>query len=319
MRTPPPIPISVIDDALRSSHMLKDPVFTFVRGGEDSWGFNVASPSGAYRLKIFNSARDLDARLEASYRLHHTHGISEVVCPIPTLGAKFTFEIAGKRAALFPYILGTPGSLHPPSEEHLRELGQTLAAVHHTGTGELHVPIERFDTDVSDAAQRVLDALPDALTFGNPYQRALAQVLIPIREILQGEIERLRSVTQRCKRLQHRMVLCHGDPTLDNILIGTDRVFLIDWDDMRIAPKEFDLRHFGPDSPVIQGYTHLDGSFSLDQQTLSYYHALWNNEELAGYGGRILFEDLTNVQSEHDLAQIQHFLQHSGLGGDRNG
>lgn len=318
MRTPPPIPISVIDDALRAAHTLKDPVFTFVRGGEDSWGFNVASPSGAYRLKIFSSARDLDARLEASYRLHHTHGISEVVCPIPTRGARFTFEIAGKQAALFPYILGTPGSLHPPSEENLRELGQTLAAVHQTNPAELHVPIERFDTDVSDAAQRVLDALPDALAYGNPYSRALAQVLMPIRDILQGEIERLKSVTQRCKELQPHMVLCHGDPTLDNILVGTDRVFLIDWDNMRIAPREFDLMHFSLDSPVIHGYTHDDKGFSLDQQTLSYYHALWNNEELAGYGGRILFEDLTNVQSEHDLAQIQHFLQYSGLGSESN-
>jgi spectinomycin phosphotransferase len=57
-------------------------------------------------------------------------------------------------------------------------------------------------------------------------------------------------------------VVCHGDPHLGNVLIGADeRVWLIDWDDAVLAPRERDLMFviggvlaFAPVSPEEQSW-----------------------------------------------------------------
>lgn len=313
MRTPPPIPSSVIDAAVRAAHAIENPAYTFVRGGEDSWGFNVASPSGAYRLKIYNKAADLEVRLEATFRLHHEKGFTGVVCPIRSGDSSFTFEVAGRRAAIFPYIFGVPASDRVMSTHQRQEVGRMLAGIHRTDLGDLPIPRERFDTYWGDAAQKVLDAVPAALQSDNRYQRATAELLLPLRATLHAEIERFRTSGLAARQARIPNVLCHGDPISGNILVGSGGIYLIDWDGMCYAPKELDLLHFGDGNPVLHGYADVSGNVALDAGVLGYYQARWNVGEIADFGGRILFEDHTGVQHEHDLAQLRNFLRYSGL------
>lgn len=313
MRTPPPISISVIDAAVRAAHAIESPAYTLVRGGEDSWGFNVASPSGAYRLKIYSRAADLEGRLEATFRLHHETGFTGVVCPIRSGNSSFTFEVAGRRAAIFPYIFGVPASDRAMSQLQRQELGRMLAGIHRTTLGDLPVPRERFDTDRGTAAQKVLDAVPAALISDDRYQRAVAELLSPLLPVLYVQVERFRASGLAAQQAQIPNVLCHGDPTSGNILVGSGGIYLIDWDGMCYAPKELDLLHFGDGDPVRHGYAEVSSSAALDSEVLGYYQARWNVGEIADFGGRILFEDHTGAQHEHDLAQLRNFLRYSGL------
>jgi spectinomycin phosphotransferase len=85
-------------------------------------------------------------------------------------------------------------------------------------------------------------------------------------------------------------VVCHGDPHLGNVLIGPDeRVWLIDWDDAVLAPRERDFMFviggvlaFAPVSPEEQSW-FFDGygAADIDPDRLAYYRCTRALEDLA--------------------------------------
>lgn len=312
MRTPPPLAVHVIADAVREAHHIEASVYTFVRGGEAAWQFNVAGPSGAYRLKIYVEQSDIDQRAAATYHLLHTDGITNVVAPLPLPDGSFTFDIGGYRAALFPYVLAAPFNINTQSDVYGYEIGRVLAAVHAADLGTLPIPVETFRTDAADALQRVLDALPQATAGTHGARRSLAEMLLPVCGCLEDDIALLRQTAAEAQAADLPFVVCHGDPSPANILIG-DGIYLIDWDDMRLAPKEIDLMHFRPDSPVLDGYRAATGIDEPDALALRYARALWNAEDIAGFAGRALFHDLSPAQFEHNIATLRNILLRRGI------
>ncbi|MBK9122036.1 MAG: phosphotransferase [Chloroflexi bacterium] len=313
MRTPPPIPTKAIEAALHDEFEFEFPLLTFVRGGEEAWGFKVASAQGAFHLKIYGSVDEsLLERLVACRALRETLNTDRVVSAVPTRAGSLMFRIGGFDAALFPYLLATPLREQEWTEEQAVAIGRLIAKIH---AASLDVPLtsEHFSTAAADTAQNVLDALPAALESQDPVHHATAILLLPCEGALRREIEQLRHAAEQMRRVSVPMVVCHGDPTWGNILFGPEP-YLIDWDDMLYAPKERDLVFFAdPNNLVLAGYRQAGGNADLDADALMYYRALWNNEEIADFGGRLLFESHSAAQSDHDLAQLENFLIYSGL------
>ncbi|MCC6564838.1 MAG: phosphotransferase [Chloroflexi bacterium] len=313
MRTPPPISVNVIEAALRDAFAMKQPHLTFVRGGEEAWAFNVASAEGAFHLKIYSSADDLLLeRLDACLALRTALDTASVVSAVPTRAGSLMFQVAGFNAALFPYVLAMPFRKPEWTQEQSTAVGRLLARIH---AAPLDVPLvaESFSTGAADAAQKVIDALLAALESANPVHHATARLLLPCEGALRREIDRLRRASETVRHTPAAMVVCHGDLTWDNVLFGPEP-YLIDWDDMLYAPKERDLMFYAdPNDPVLEAYGQAGGDTRLDADALMYYRALWNNEEVADFGGRLLFGTHSAAQNDHDLAQLGNFLIYSGL------
>lgn len=313
MRTPPPISAKAIETALHAAFDMEFPLLTFVRGGEEAWGYKVASAEGAFHLKIYSGTDEsLRARLDACHALRYALDTDHVVSAVPTRSGSLMFQIGEFGAALFPYLLATPLRESEWTEEQADAVGRLIAQIHITS---LDVPLvtEQFSTAAADAAQNVLDALPAALESRSSVHHATARLLLPCEGALRREIEHLRHTSDRMRQSAVPLVVCHGDLTWGNVLFGPEP-YLIDWDDMVYAPKERDLMFYAdPDNLVLEAYRKAGGMADLDADALMYYRALWNNEEIGDFGGRLLFETHSAAQSDHDLAQLENFLIYSGL------
>src|SRR5690606_3236499 len=91
------------------------------------------------------------------------------------------------------------------------------------------------------------------------YLRSLGNRRLPDRpaeqlaELLQGKREVIGRLAARAERLAAVLAgrpfepkLCHGDIHAGNLLVdASDRVYIVDWDTLVIAPKERDLMFVG--------------------------------------------------------------------------
>jgi spectinomycin phosphotransferase len=91
-------------------------------------------------------------------------------------------------------------------------------------------------------------------------------------------------------------VLCHADLHTWNVLgDGDARLWLVDWDEAILAPRERDLIFVvggiarglvrpGDTGRFFQGY----GEAAIDPRLLAYYRAGWAVQDIAAYGEQVL-------------------------------
>ena len=110
-------------------------------------------------------------------------------------------------------------------------------------------------------------------------------------------------------------VLCHADIHTNNVLLDADgAVWIVDWDDTLLAPKERDLMFVvggglnrtlvGPreEALVLQGYR----ATMLDPRALTYYRYARAVSDLSEYGAQVLARsDLSVLRRQ---AAIGRFL-----------
>jgi spectinomycin phosphotransferase len=132
-----------------------------------------------------------------------------------------------------PWVDAPPALGSRTTPAHWTAVGALLAAVHATAVPpDLAAVLPRAGDRTAAARSARLRGLagpaPDPWT---------ADVLALTDELL-AAARRLGA------RLSGTPVLCHGDPHLGNLLAGPDgRVWLLDWDDAVLGPREVDLLH----------------------------------------------------------------------------
>lgn len=118
-------------------------------------------------------------------------------------------------------------------------------------------------------------------------------------------------------------MLCHGDAHTANLLVDNDdQVWLLDWDEAVLAPRERDLM-FVLDgvladrlvAPLEQSW-FFDGSgaVEVDPALLAYYRCSWAVQDIAGFAGRVLDGDQSWTQERAEaLTLFQSLLTPTGI------
>ncbi len=117
---------------------------------------------------------------------------------------------------------------------------------------------------------------------------------------IQKIIDRTLQLGRLLQNQSHQFVLCHADIHTYNVLVDHNgKLFIIDWDETIVAPKERDLAFVGGgiDKPAgeagrevelfYQGY----GKSDINRVALSYYHYEWVIQELGSYAHRMFLEE----------------------------
>lgn len=253
-------------------------------GGADAGAtvYQVAGPDGA---RWWLKCRRYAVAPVVWTVLHHLRehaGLREVIAPLPTRDGAAAASWAGLQWTLFPYVEAFSGFEEALSRGHWERLGRVLRQVHET----------RLPTELSDHLRRpVFDDDTAVERVGAWLQRADAR--IPVRDALGEEFlalwcrhrQRIEAIWQRCGELRARIgegrcprVLCHADLHAGNVLVGPGAsVFLIDWDDMVLAPRERDLMfigagiggRWGREQPP--GFAEGYGPVTVDPLRVAYY------------------------------------------------
>ncbi len=250
------------------------------------------------RLGVHHSGDTLEAAYAGAAELAW-RGLDFVVPPLPGPDDRFT-------AGLGPYALsasvwheGSSGDGPFPDHAEAERTSGMLAAIHAqappTGIPRWH-PLVGPD-------------FPDLLA---------ARTLSPWTSGPHGETARL-ALRERLDEIGHwtadylrlaastdpeAWVATHGEPHTRNLLVSGDRTYLVDWESLRLAPQERDLRYLVPHG--------LSGD--ADDSLVTMFDLEWRLDEVSQYAD--WFEGYHRDSADERIALdgLRHELTRPALG-----
>ena len=205
--------------------------------------FHVQAEDGReYFLKL-RQAPFNPASLQAVTWLRDELGLSEVLAPIRTgrsSGPEATFFWL-----LYPYIHGRDGFSRSLGREQWNRLGRCLRAMH---DAELPPAVKQSlpKPDAIPGPEVLLRRLDDAGAYSGR-DRILLELAETCRQQkpVFAKMPRELPVPPQAGG-KPNPVLCHGDIHAGNVLLAdTGGLYLLDWDDLFLAPREQDLMFIG--------------------------------------------------------------------------
>ena len=232
-------------------------------------------------------------------------GLEPVIAPLPARNGELWADLPGYKVMLFPYIDGQNVYETSLTEAQWLAFGRTLQRLHSlTPPHELAMRIRRetFDPQYRVSLRASLD-LSTRESFDEPFARRCAALLNQHRDEIQAVIARVEALLAQIPDHQLEFRLCHADLHAGNLLVGPDgRLYIIDWDELLLAPKERDLMYVGggllghwrapaeEEALFYRGY----GPVEIDPVAMAYYRyeriltdlAIYAEELLARAGSR---------------------------------
>ncbi|MES2218284.1 MAG: aminoglycoside phosphotransferase family protein [Pseudomonadota bacterium] len=316
MLVKPPLADQRIIDCLSNDYGMQIVTLNFLPLGADTnaWVFKAeANNEVAYFVKLKRGHHH--AISVVIVELLQNAGIKQIIPPSKNLHNQSTQQIGDFTLIVYPFIDGLDGFNRNLSDEQWRILGKTLRQVH--------------DCEVPAVIQQELRRE----TFSAKWREVVRSLYTHIETNPQGDVNALRlmeimkeqrvailrlvnQAEQLAKKLQNetqKFVLCHSDIHAGNVLIAEENaIYLVDWDDPIMAPKERDLMFIGggvanvwnrkrEEGEFYQGYGAADVNLSL----LAYYRCERIVEDIALYGQDLL---LTTTGDADRAQMVKHFV-----------
>jgi spectinomycin phosphotransferase len=315
MREPPRLADQTIVAALHAHYGVSVKTLAFLPLGCDSASavYRVRATDGAaYLLKARAGAGFSEPSLAVPHYLY-TQGVPHIATPLPTVAQTLWVSVDGFALSLYPFIDGRTGADAGLSAQHWRALGTTVKQVH---TSPLTPDLRRIVRRETFTPSRrdVLTDLADAIAkqdFTDSAACELAAFWQVRRDEIRTLIDRADAMGRQLRQASLPLVLCHADLHTWNILLDTaQQLWLVDWDETILAPKERDLMFvvggIGCDlvSPYetkcfFQGY----GDTAIDRQALVYYRYAWAVQDMGAYGERVFFLPDLSEESRRDAVR----------------
>jgi spectinomycin phosphotransferase len=272
------------------------------------WFLKAVLPDRCYPRR----PRQLDAVLRLTTLLREQIGAAEIVAPRPTRDGAPMVECGPAWVVLFPFVEARPlGARATWPDDALaavaRMVGELQAST--AALGQLVPWAERFELGYERLLVRALDGLAAVGISARPGQAAARDAILPRRRDIVRLVERHRELRAHARRRHTRLVLCHTDLNGDNLLLdAAGRVHVVDWDDLRLAPPEQDVRYI-LDPPRLRtalgAYEDAIGPTPLDADVFGFYFYRRVLLDLAYFACRILTPGRTDAQDAHDLGIVR--------------
>jgi spectinomycin phosphotransferase len=316
MREPP---VGLSDESLRAAlgarYGLAVTDLTFLPLGHDAsaWVYRVETAGGPpYFLKVRRHVTNPSSLLVPHYL--HDRGIAQVIAPLPTNTKTLWADVDGYALIVYPFVAATTGMDHGMAPRQWIDYGATLRRIHATSVApDLARRMQRESFAPAGAGVvRELAAHIDGRTFTDPEAQALAAFWNERRGDIRTLLERAEDLGGRLAQQAPAFVLCHADIHTGNVLLDADqRVWIVDWDETLLAPKERDLMFVvggisselvGPHEEELffQGY----GATALDPLALTYYRYAWAVGDIAAYGAQVFFQPDLGTVTRHAAAEL---------------
>ncbi|MET3182073.1 UNVERIFIED_ORG: spectinomycin phosphotransferase [Variovorax guangxiensis] len=317
MLTPPDLPREAIAQCLADAYGLRDIRIEFLPLGADvnSAVFRVdASDGTAYFLKLRRGDFDKPVVTVPAF-LHHDKGIEAVMAPLPTTNLQLSVQAHGFDWALYPFFDGSNGFERTLTDPQWTALGTALSAIHEAELPEAlsaSLPKERYDHHWREGVRRYQRRFINDVKGDGIVERFLA--------FWEEHAEEIDTIVYRSEQLASillerppRLVPCHSDLHAGNVIVGDDdRLSIVDWDTLILAPKEHDLMFIGggvghvwnqprEEALFYEGY----GPGDLDLVALAYYRYERIVKDLLEYCDQMFDAAASTEDREEGLRQMQ--------------
>lgn len=260
-------------------------------------------------------------------------GVRGVPAPVAARDGRMWSTRGGRRLSVVPWVAGDR-ALEGMDGAHWKAYGALLAAVHAAPvTDDLAACLPREDHrhEVVAAETRAVDALLGGRTHRPAAgDRGTDPVVGALRRDWRAAADRVARLLEHADRLgeqlrehESTLVVCHGDPHLGNLLVAAEgHVWLVDWDDVVLAPRERDLMFvLGgvlASAPVTdqqkQWFLRGYGAVAPDPARLAYHECTRALEDVAGWAMSVLDVDAHGESERREgLSIVRGILSPTGL------
>jgi spectinomycin phosphotransferase len=304
-----------IIDCLNSNYGIKVATLTFLPLGADinaSVYKAVANDQSSYFVKLKRGHYHDISTIIIS--LLYDVGIQHVILPVKTNYGQSTQRIDDFTLIVFPFVEGQDGFSRDLTSEQWVTLGKVMRQIH-----EIDVPSsvqamirrEDYSPKWRDAVRSLYTHIESA-----PSGDEIALKLLTFMKKHATAIHRLIDrAEQLCLTIKADapFVLCHSDIHGGNVLMdGNDIIYMVDWDDPIMAPKERDLMFIGGGVANVWNKQHEEelfykgyGNTEINRKILAYYRHERIVEDIASFGQQLL---LTSTGGQDRALAYEHFV-----------
>ncbi len=309
MREPPNIPVESLRACLREQYDLAAVTLEFLPRGRDydAGVYRVVSEQGvAYLLKV--TSRPLSAASRLVPRALHDQGITAVVAPVATRSNALWTQLAGWTVIVYPWIAGE-SSLTGMTPALWRETGAVFKRIHQAWLPPDVSSSLRKETFDPSAYARWVRAFEAEHPHGRDGRDGESEAVCALRAAWVAHQPTIHMVVTSLETLAAALqsrslpyVICHADLHAANLLRdAAGRVFVIDWDEVMLAPKERDFIFVR--EPQAAAFWDGYGERAIDWVALTYFR--WERvvQDLIEDARLVVFRDDLGEESKADAAQ----------------
>jgi spectinomycin phosphotransferase len=309
MREQPRIPEERLRACLQDQYDLIPITLEFLPRGHDynAGVYRVVSEQGiAYLLKV--TSRSLYEPSCLVPRYLRDQGIISVVAPIPTQNRFLWTKLVDWTVIVYPFIDGE-SSLMGMTNEQWKEVGSIFKRIHQVQLPPGGFPLLRTETfDPTEYARQVHAIETQNLHSRhgeNESARALRASWIEHQSTIHKAVTSLEKLAGVLQSRTFPYVICHADLHARNLIRDrAGNVFVIDWDEVMLAPKERDFIFIR--EPQADAFWEGYGQKEIDWILLSYY--LWERvvQDVIEDAQNVCFKDDLAEETKMDIARSFH-------------
>lgn len=216
---------------------------------------------------------------------------------------------------MYPFIEGQDGFTRTLTDKQWITLGKALRQIH-----EIDVPtsiqhLVRRET-WSPKWRKVIHSLYTHIDVAPIADETALKLLSAMKEnrvAIHRLVDRAEQLAQELQHESHKFVLCHSDIHGGNVLMdGKSIIYIVDWDEPIMAPKERDLMFMGGGIGNVWNKPHEEALFykgygetEINLSILAYYRHERIVEDIALFGQGLL---LTMAGGENRPEMYKHFM-----------
>jgi spectinomycin phosphotransferase len=306
MREPPRIAEEDLRTCLQEQYDLGLVTLEFLPLGHDydAGVYRAVSEWGtAYLLKV--TSRPLYEPRCLVPRYLNEQGIASVVAPIRTRSGALWTVIAEWTVIVYPWISGD-SSLTGMTDEQWKQVGTIFQQIHQVmlpPVGFESLRKETFDPREYIQWVRAFETQHAHVEGGGVVERALRSSWVKHQSTIHTVLTSLEKLAGVLRSRTFSYIICHGDLHARNLIRDrAGQVFVIDWDEVMLAPKERDFLFVRPPHAAAfwEGYEQA----KMDWVALTYF--LWERvvQDLIECTHNVWFKEDWGEESRIEAAQL---------------
>lgn len=304
-----------IIDCLNTNYGIKVVKLTFLPIGADMNAsvYKAETDNQSYFIKLKRGHHDdISSTIVA---LLQDAGIQQIIPPIKTTRGQPIQYIENFTLIVSPFIEGQDGFSHDLTDDQWTTLGKVIKKIHEI---DVPPPIQRMirHEDYSPKWRKAVRLLYAHIESGSSTDEISSQLIMFMKNyaaVIHRLVDRAEQLGKQIQDQLPKSVLCHSDIHGGNVLIdGNNLIYMVDWDDPIMAPKERDLMFIGGGVANVWNRPHEEkffykgyGKTDINQTILAYYRHERIVEDIALLGQQLL---LTSVSDQDRAESYKHFI-----------
>ena len=305
-----------IIDSLDTHYGIKVATLTFLPLGADinaSVYKAETHDKSSYFIKLKRGHHhDISATIIA---LLHNAGIQQIIPPVKTNHRQAIQHIDDYTLIVSPFVEGQDGFSCDLTDDQWVALGKVMRQIHETDVPpslQLMIRREAYSPKWREAV-RFLYTHIESEPSTNEISLKLMMFMKNHAAVIHRLVDRAEQLGKQIQDQLPDFVFCHSDIHGGNVLLdGNNIIYIVDWDDPIMAPKERDLMFIGGGVANVWNKSHEEelfyrgyGKTEINRAVLAYYRHERIVEDIALLGQQLL---LTSAGGQNRIESYKHFI-----------